>query len=341
MSANAHSRRKNNKRLPSKKTETTRSGDSPNTINSKKSDISQNPQYKSAQAKIPEINEDKISNNIEADSAKDKHSNPNQNSQDIKQSFFYRFVSIIKVVKIELLFGILALILSLGQYFQSGISVRINVTSTWRDGYSSDTRNRVSKFRYLYKNKWLVNCGTNNQCKERINKSIDKLAFASKLYSECLRDDEYIKELISEDIELVRLKENRELTNEEFIQSALKYRNALIECLNTAEAVKAVIDARPLFRWHLLYSDTLEGRYADIIKEITNDLEVFIYSYRKATKRRGTEAWFVLTSKPGESNKNDFFTIGLYVFVLILFLTVIYLLKKRIPIIRVKKERLG
>src|SRR4028119_676036 len=121
MSANAHSRRKNNKRLPSKKTETTRSGDSPNTINSKKSDISQNPQYKSAQSKIPEINEDKISNNIEADSAKDKHSNPNQNSQDIKQSFFYRFVSIIKVVKIELLFGILALILSLGQYFQSGI----------------------------------------------------------------------------------------------------------------------------------------------------------------------------------------------------------------------------
>jgi hypothetical protein len=117
------------------------------------------------------------------------------------------------------------------------------------------------------------------------------------------------------------------ITRGDYSRAVLKYRDAIIECLNTAEAVKAVIRSRPLpFRRHLLYSDTLEGRYNDIIDELKTDLGGFIRLYRAEFAGRDTPAWFVLTSE--ESNENDYKVIRYYIFVFLLTLTIIYFIKR-------------
>lgn len=257
-------------------------------------------------------------------------SDSSPNSENIDPSIFGRIISVIRVIRIELLFGLLALILSLGQYFQSGIAIRINITSIWREGYTSEIRDRVSKFRHLYHNKWTAGC-QDSRCTARADETVRKLVSTKRLLSEDIQGDEYIRELVSDEIALLKYERkpaNGEYTptNEDYVQAALKYRNAIIECLNTAEAVKAVIEARPLpFRRHLLYSDTLEGRYRDIISELKDDLMIFIKSYRDITKGRETEAWFVLTSV--ESHRIDYIVAGVLILVLILILTVVYFVK--------------
>jgi hypothetical protein len=281
-----------------------------------------------------------------------------------KQTFLTRVASVFKLIKFELLIGSLALILSLGQYFQSGISIRINITSIWREGYTAETRDRVSKFRYWYE-KWTEYC-KNNSCQGTPDASVRKLASAKELFNKGVHQDILIQDLISDEIALLKLERSLSgkeksvsegkptteagaangepttttsatndscitndpcITNEDYVRAALKYRNAIIECLNTAEAVKAVIQSRPLpFRKHLLYSDTLEGRYNDIIDELTTDLGSFIRIYREVTPGRETPAWFVLTNE--ESNRNDYYVIRSYIFVFILVLTIIYFLKR-------------
>lgn len=272
-------------------------------------------------------------------------------SQENKQSLqpiahgasFIRWLgSIFKLIKYEVLFGILGLILTLGQYFQSGISIRINITSIWREGYTAENRNRVAKFRLLYKQRTEI-C-KQQQCHNTPDESVYNLASSAKLFKEdFIKGDEFIRTLVSDEIELLRIERKvscdktpeveKQTTdkfcigNEDYIKAALKYRNAIIETLNTAEAVKAVIESRPLpLRQHILYSDTLEGRYKDIIQELTSDLGSFIHIYR-ALQPRETPAWFVLTSE--ESQENVYIVIWSYIYVLILILTIVYLLKRQ------------
>lgn len=249
--------------------------------------------------------------------------NPGGNPSKQKESLFKRFGSAIKVIKAEILVGVLGLILALGQYFHSSVTVRISVAETWRDGYTSEIRDHMSKFRFLYK-KWEQNCGNDQQCLKELGESMDKLTHTSELYTVNLGEDKYIFELICEEAvpeNCKTLKTDRKAS----LEAALKYRNRLIEGLNTAEAVKAVAESKPFFHWDIIYSDTLQGRYLDIISEIEKDMRGFIASYRRGTDERKTKAWFVL-DRP-ESNKGTFIIFGSVTAFLILILLIIYYLK--------------
>lgn len=269
-------------------------------------------------------------------------------------TFFARVASFFRLIKFEFLIGLLALLLSLGQYFQSVISIRINITDIWREGYTAETRDKVSKFRHLYK-KWTADykaaCGQ-GQCGEGPDQSVVRLIRAKPLFDEALMIedktvkgrnkrvlDPRIRELVRDEIDLLKTDEKRKasgrecievnpcITKDDYTRAALKYRNAIIECLNTAEAVKAVIRSRPLpFRQHLLYSDTLERRYNDIIEELKTDLGGFIRLYRDSFSGRDTPAWIVLTSE--ESNKDDYYVVQIYTLVFFLALAVVYGLKR-------------
>ena len=325
MKRSYQSKRKTNRTLKHKS-----SIDTSITGHNKSSDLGVSTQYESAPPKMPKGSEDEAIKYSEAGSDGRTLTNTTLNSQDIKQPRFNRLISIVRVVKIELLVGLLGLLIALGQYFQSGIAVRMSITSIWREGYTADTRSRVTKFRHLYKT-WETRYGYYPV------KSVRKMVFPEKLFkTDFIKEDEFIKELVSDEIALLKrdkrgsANEEYKPTNEDYIQAVLKYRNAIMDCLNTAEAVKAVIEARPLpFRFHLFYSDTLEGRYRDIISELTRDLESFIRFYRVANPRKEkgqTEAWYVLDAK--ESGIYDYFIFFLLVFVLFVSLTIIYFIKK-------------
>ncbi|HQU83488.1 MAG TPA: hypothetical protein PKY59_10200 [Pyrinomonadaceae bacterium] len=221
------------------------------------------------------------------------------------------------------------------------------MTNTWRDGYTSEIRNRVSKFRYLYNKKWIPSCKNDNNCINLVNASVEKIVDPQKYYNENLENDVYIKELVSDELDTQLFSDtvngeslsdaNKKTQKKQAIIAAiLNYRNSIIEALNTFETVKAVIDARPLYRWHILYSDTLEDRYKDTINESKRDLEIFIKIYRQVFSRN-TPAWKVLTEE--ESKTNDYFTYLVYIIMLVLILSVVYLIKERkILLDKMKKE---
>lgn len=256
-------------------------------------------------------------------------------------SFFDRFVSIIKVIKLELFIALIALIISVGQYFQNSVNARINITTTWRQGYTSETRDHVTRFIYFYK-KWRKDCGeTNAECNQKIEEAIDILTSKNKLYEYEISKNEYIKELVSNEVEKIKKQATNpcdELTNDQYVVLVLKYRNHIIECLNTLEAVKAVIQSKPLpFQVSIFYKDTLEGRYNDIIEELKGGLMVFIEGYRKYRSERETEAWYVLTSD--ESYLNDLVNVILYFCVFIIGLITVYLIKTRMQKLGYLRER--
>jgi len=257
-------------------------------------------------------------------------------------SFFDKLASVIKVIRIELLITVLALIVSLGQYFQNSINVRINITRTWREGYTSENRDRVNRFIYSW-NKWKSECleEEGENCEEKIKETIGIFAFNDKLFEGTIKNNSFIEKLVDSEIKAIQRKENLEITNpnansaqnsprrindNDYIEIVLKYRNAIIESLNTMEAVKAVIQSKPLpFKVNIFYKDTLEGRYRDIIEELKEKLMDFIVAYREAHPNRETEAWYVLTSD--ESNLNDFVNVVLYFLVFSAVLTSVYLIK--------------
>lgn len=260
-------------------------------------------------------------------------------------SFFDKLALVIKVIRIELLITLLALIVSLGQYFQNSINVRINITRTWREGYTSENRDRVNRFIYSW-NKWKSECleKEGDNCEEKIKETIDIFASNENLFGGPIKNNSFIKDLVENEINAIQRKENldkttpntnpaqnspREITNNDYIEIVLKYRNAIIESLNTMEAVKAVIQSKPLpFKVNIFYKDTLEGRYRDIIEELKEKLMDFIVAYREAHPNRETEAWYVLTSD--ESYLNDFVNVVLYFLVFSAVLTSVYLVKIQI-----------
>jgi hypothetical protein len=251
-----------------------------------------------------------------------------RNTSKMQPSPFKRFLnglaSAIKVVKLELLFGLVALILSLGQYFYSSINTRMTIANIWRDGYTSDIRNRVTKYRHLSK-VWQERYALDNH-ELNPDETVRRLVYPKLLYSRDspIQNDKHIAELVADEIALIR---DRQPTNDDYINAALKYRNAIIECLNTMEAVKAVVEARPLpFDKDILYSNTLGGRYKDIIAETKDDLLSFIHHYREMTKGRETVAWFVLTNE--ESFRYHYFLAGALFLVLLVILFLVYLAKR-------------
>jgi hypothetical protein len=280
------------------------------------------------------------------------------NKGSFSDSFFAKLVSVIKVIRIELLITLVALILSLGQYFQNSINVRINITSTWRQGYTSETRTRVNRFIHFWKNWKAEECpkteGAN--CEKVAKDAIDIFASNDKLYGGEVRKNPFIKFFLQNEVNASIREENsrraspntnsvpnqastqstsdREATEameeayteDAYIKIILNYKNAIIECLNTIEAVKAVIQSKPLpFKVTIFYKDTLEGRYQDIIEELKEGLMDFIVAYREQHLNRETEAWYVLTSD--ESNLNDFVNVVLYFLVFSAVLISVYLVK--------------
>lgn len=265
-------------------------------------------------------------------------------------SFFDKLVSVVKVIRIELLITLVALILSLGQYFQNSINVRINITSTWRAGYTSETRTRVNRFIHFWKKWKSEECQkiAGADCEKATNDAIKIFASNDKLYGGKVRDNSFITHFLKDEVDASIHAENnrrtnpntnsapnqantnptlnREITEDDYIKIILHYKNAIIECLNTIEAVKAVIQSKPLpFKVTIFYRDTLEGRYRDIIEELKEGLMDFIVAYREEHLNRETEAWYVLTSD--ESNLNDFVNVVLYFLVFFAVLISVYLFK--------------
>lgn len=253
-------------------------------------------------------------------------------------SFFDRLASVIKVIRIELLITLMALILSLGQYFQNSINVRINITSTWRTGYTSEIRTRVNKFTHDW-NQWKSEClgKAGGNCEQLIKDTINIFTSNDTLYGGHIKDNGFVQKLVKNEVDAIRKESGAKIppgtesapmpdTDDDYIEVVLKYKNAIIECLNTIEAVKAVIQSKPLpFKVNIFYKDTLEGRYRDIIEELKEDLMDFIVAYREAHPNRDTVAWYVLTSD--ESNLNDVVNIALYFLVFSAVLISVYLFK--------------
>lgn len=256
-------------------------------------------------------------------------------------SFFDKFVSVVKVIRIELLITFTGLILTLGQYFQNSINVRINITATWRMGYTPDNRDRVNRFIYYWE-KWKAKCieKERDDCDEKLKEAIEILTANKKLFEVTIKDNPIIEDLVKNEIEKItyeieankrrervpNLGPYREITNNDYIEIVLKYRNAIIESLNTMEAVKAVIQSKPLpFKITIFYKDTLEGRYRDIIEELKEKLMDFVVAYRESHPNRETEAWYVLTSD--ESYLNDFVNVTLYFLLFFAALISVYLIK--------------
>lgn len=267
-------------------------------------------------------------------------------------SFFDNLVSVVKVIRIELLITFTGLILTLGQYFQNSINVRINITATWRMGYTSENRDRVTRFIHYWE-EGKAECleSERDGCEEELQEAIEILTGPKKLFEVTIKNNHIIEALVKNEIDKIqyeieanRRRENidkpklttnptplpyREITNNDYIEIVLKYRNAIIESLNTMEAVKAVIQSKPLpFKITIFYKDTLEGRYRDIIEELKAKLMDFIVAYRESHPDRETEAWYVLTSD--ESYLNDFVNVVFYFLVFSTALISVYLIKIQI-----------
>jgi hypothetical protein len=126
---------------------------------------------------------------------------------------------VIRLIRIELIFTALALLVSLGQYFENVINVRVSISNIWREGYTSDNRDRVLKFRLLSR-EWKAKHGDHS-----LDPTIDKLVFPEQLFAPGnLKQDEFIGILVSNDVQ-------PNAPDKDYIDAALKYRNSIIETL--------------------------------------------------------------------------------------------------------------
>jgi len=206
--------------------------------------------------------------------------------------------------------------LALGQYYQNGLATRTNIATLWNEGWTDETRTRVTKFR-AYSQTWKAKNG-----EQSVVNSIDLLMVAASGKPQTARDilnDENLSMLIASDLQLERqrLKDenlDRELTDDEVIQVVLRYRNSIINTLNTIEVIQAVIQTKPLwFRFRVFDSDALEYRYSDTIRELTTDLLPFIERYRATTHGRTTPTWYILTKPSSGFNESTSLYIALLI----------------------------
>jgi hypothetical protein len=221
-----------------------------------------------------------------------------------KQSIFRRFY---ERLKSDLVLAALALILAMGQYYQNGHATRIGITEIWKDGYTADTRDRVAKFTHHHDTFWVRNPKTAAE-------SLDKLIDTAKVFDgRIIREDENLRRLLEDEVneeeenqtnndESDKAKQRR--VNKKYSEAALKYRSAILECLNTLEAVKAVIDGRPLPIRVMGNPDRLEERYKWLIVQRTKELLPFIYKYREHNPRP-IAAWHILTQDTDAETRKE------------------------------------
>ena len=185
--------------------------------------------------------------------------------------------------------------IALGQLYQGGYSTRIGVTTIWKDAYTADTRNRVSKFTVYYK-RW--------ESKDRAlaKESADILANQYRIFDgKVIRENQNLLQLLDSDLEEkwrtlqsqgrprpVKKGGNEgekwgDLSDDDFVEAALKYRNAVIECLNALEAIQAIIKNRPT--GEATKPDNLEPRYQDLINDLSEKLQPFVCRYNEANPR--------------------------------------------------------
>lgn len=196
--------------------------------------------------------------------------------------------------KSEIVFAILTIVLTLGQYYQGAYSTRTGIATLWREGYTSEVRNRVTKFAAYYKG-WGKSAGD----------SLDILITPEEVFNgTSIRNDPNLKRLLDADVKKLRAEQKgkydaeAEQEDEYYVEAALNYRNAIIEFLNTMEAVKAVIQARPW--WINIFGinpDSLDARYNGVIGDYTDKLRPFIEKYRQDNPRE-TPPWIILTDEP-------------------------------------------
>lgn len=202
----------------------------------------------------------------------------------------FRFSSEIVFGLLTLTLAVLTLTLTLGQYYQSGYSTRIGITTIWEEGYTDDTRNRVAKFT-LHSKSWARDAAG-------ARRSLDILIDPELVFdANKIKQDPNLMPLLADDLkekERELKMDEKGLLDHDYVEAALKYRNAIISSLNTMEAVKAVIQARPKLLKIFGKPDLLEERYGDLIEERTIDLHPFIERYRCHYKR-SIEAWYMLT----------------------------------------------
>jgi hypothetical protein len=244
------------------------------------------------------LNERGLDNN-KVQAQEKEHPRPNdENDESMREPNQERFRRFVSRFRSEIVFGLLTVVLALltltltlGQYYQSGYSTRIGITTIWQEGYTEDTRNRVAKFT-VYES-WA-------QDEASAKRSMDILIDPHQVFNaDKIRGDQNLMRLLDDDLkEKAReLKtDQQKLTDHDYVAAALKYRNAIIESLNTMEAVEAVIQAKPKLVRMFGSPDLLEERYSDLITERTKDLHPFIERYRCHYKR-STEAWHLLTEK--------------------------------------------
>lgn len=192
------------------------------------------------------------------------------------------------------------------QVYQGGYSTRIGVTTIWHDGYPADTRNRVSKFSVSYAD-WIKANG--GEAIKEAMESVDILANQGRVFNgKSIRENQNLMRLLDSDLEEKRralwgeagwrrLKEEEKLqalSDNDLVDAALKYRNAIIECLNAMEAIQAIMANRPE-RLDQMMPDDLERRYRDLISDLTGNLSPFICKYREANQRK-TPPWDILLS---------------------------------------------
>ena len=231
----------------------------------------------------------------------------NESSNDIQLSYAdestlrslgTRLKNTLTRFKSEIVLSVLALILAGGQYLQSINSMSTDSAKLWKDGYTSVVRNRVTKFISLCKNWRDTNPeGTVNSL--RIFTHSDEVLKGESIYK-----DHNLMELLAPDLEKISpdlkvTEEGGKLTYNDIVEAALNYRGSIIECLNTMEAVKTVIQTRPWW-FNLISRDYLGERYNGLTKELTEGvkgsggLRPFIDQYR-LSHPRDTPVWAILT----------------------------------------------
>jgi hypothetical protein len=195
-------------------------------------------------------------------------------------------------------------VISQRQYYQAGYSTRIGVTTIWKNAYTADTRNRVNRFAVYY-TRW------DKENHGEAVESVDILADQHRIFDgEVIRKDKNLLQLLDSDLEekwqMLQGQGIRQpvkggkwgtLSDGDFVDAALKYRNAVIDCLNALEAIQAIINNRPPgIDKEEPMPDRLEPRYQDLINDLVRELHPFICKYNEANPRP-TAPWSNLIDK--------------------------------------------
>jgi hypothetical protein len=202
-------------------------------------------------------------------------------------------------LKTQITIAFMALVIACGQYYQGNYTTRTNIAQLWETGFTDVRRDRVTVFRNHLLHKW--NTDKNSEVKSlKILIDIDKMNDLTSI-----KADANIIGLVADELK----KKQEDITDIEIIAKIREFRNAIIGCLNTMEAIKAVIESKPvLFRLGIFNTESPELRYEGFISQYTRELRPFIDEYRKSNDRpEELKAWVVLTAEQSYTGTIVFF----------------------------------